>query len=434
MRRKKWRMFRPCFSLVFPVCGLAGFARADSPAAIKVWTLGDSITWGYTYPGGYQTELYVDLTAAGYSVNYLGTKDDDGSALLDSVGQNWQSGFNGATTSFLRNNLTGLDTSDIYASPAGGYWLTTNNIGNPDYILLDAGACDLEDGVSPASALASLGLLLDKLTALRPEAKIIVSNLIPSTYTATLQNLTANEYNPYVPGLIAAKAASGESVSFVDQFDNVSTNQLIADRLHPTPAGYNDMGDEWALAVEIDGDLQTGSFTAADTPANQATILANLATGCNGGAWNGPGISSSAAAANHRYGIAFADGAEGLVWGLSSGQLKISYALYGDMHQDGVVDGSDFAILSANFGKHVTGGWEQGDFNYDGSVNGVDFVLLAENFGKTMRGTSVTLPQNEWTALESFAATHGLLSDVPEPSSVAILFTLGFFGPRHRVR
>jgi autotransporter-associated beta strand protein len=149
------------------------------------------------------------------------------------------------------------------------------------------------------------------------------------------------------------------------------------------------------------------------------TILGYLASG-ESNSWSGAGIDSSAAFANAAYGIAFGDGADGAA-GLASGTIKLSYALYGDLNQDGVVNGTDFGILAANFGKSVTGGWEDGDLNYDGVVNGSDFGLLASNFGDSAQGTAITLPASEWAALDAFAAAHGLLADVPEPSLIAPL-------------
>jgi hypothetical protein len=150
-----------------------------------------------------------------------------------------------------------------------------------------------------------------------------------------------------------------------------------------------------------------------------AAIVSYLASGINGGLWNGPGISSSVAAITPGYAIGFADGAKGIDPTLPSGQIEIAYTLYGDINLAGLVNGTDFGILAANFGKTVTGGWEQGDLNYNGVVNGTDFGLLAGNFGKSATGQAIVLPASQWAALNSFATTHGLEADVPEPTTAA---------------
>jgi hypothetical protein len=68
--------------------------------------------------------------------------------------------------------------------------------------------------------------------------------------------------------------------------------------------------------------------------------------------------------------------------------------LLGDADLNGVVNGIDFGIVSANFNKAVTA-WDQGDFNYDGIVNGVDFAELAANFNKGANiAAAISAPAN----------------------------------------
>src|SRR5687768_7551509 len=60
--------------LLLAVAGVAGLA-GTVPAAgetLHVLPLGDSITSGWTVPGGYRTYLYNDLTAAGVDVDFVG--------------------------------------------------------------------------------------------------------------------------------------------------------------------------------------------------------------------------------------------------------------------------------------------------------------------------------------------------------------------------
>jgi autotransporter-associated beta strand protein len=153
-----------------------------------------------------------------------------------------------------------------------------------------------------------------------------------------------------------------------------------------------------------------------------ATIQSYLASGYSNGNWDGNGLDSTAASANYSYALGYADGADGVVAGLSSGQIEVVYTLYGDANLDGVVNGTDFAILASNFGQAEVG-WDKGDFNYDGVVNGTDFALLAANFGQTAAGVAVILPASDWAALDSFASAHGLLADLPEPSAATFAMT-----------
>jgi hypothetical protein len=149
-----------------------------------------------------------------------------------------------------------------------------------------------------------------------------------------------------------------------------------------------------------------------------------LQNGYNGGAWNGSGgIDSSAA--NSLYGVGYADGADGVVTGLSSGQIEVAYALLGDANLDGVVNGVDFTILASNLGKSVTG-WDKGDFDYDGAVTGIDFTALVRNLGKSASGADVVLPASDYVAIDAFAEANGLMADVPEPASAGFLLAAGF--------
>jgi autotransporter-associated beta strand protein len=153
-----------------------------------------------------------------------------------------------------------------------------------------------------------------------------------------------------------------------------------------------------------------------------AAIRSYLITGYAAGAWSGPGIDSSTAAANSHYALGYADGADNVVAGLSSGVIEIKYTLLGDADLNGSITGSDFTILAGNFGKSDKG-WDQGDFDYNGVVNGSDFTALVGNLGKSATGAAIDLPAADWVALDAFAASRGMLADVPEPLAPAIFIS-----------
>jgi autotransporter-associated beta strand protein len=156
-------------------------------------------------------------------------------------------------------------------------------------------------------------------------------------------------------------------------------------------------------------------------------IVSYLKSGFNNGAWNGPGIISSTAQTltnGLQYGVGWADGADGVVTGLSSGQIEVKYTLLGDANLDGTVNGSDFSILAANFGTGATN-WDQGNFLFSSSVNGSDFSALAANFGQGDSGADVSVSPGDIAALDAFAAANGLplpeIGTVPEPATLGVL-------------
>jgi hypothetical protein len=126
-----------------------------------------------------------------------------------------------------------------------------------------------------------------------------------------------------------------------------------------------------------------------------------------------------------RYALGYADGADGVVTGLSSGQIEIKYTLLGDANLDGVVNGSDFSILAANFGTGASN-WDRGNFLYTSSVNGSDFAALAANFGQGDSGAATPGSASDRAALDAFALANGLpLAVVPEPAALALVSFCG---------
>jgi hypothetical protein len=165
-----------------------------------------------------------------------------------------------------------------------------------------------------------------------------------------------------------------------------------------------------------------------------STIKAQILTGFANGAWNGPGINSSAAAANaglHRTAVAYAEASAigiastGSFLGgtVDNTSVLLRYTFTGDANLDGAVSTADFMKLAQNFGASGKL-WSDGDFNYDGVVNALDFNAIATNFGQTMPGAVPSLPVSGLIQLGDV---------VPEPTGLAIALTLyGFFGGRRR--
>jgi hypothetical protein len=157
-----------------------------------------------------------------------------------------------------------------------------------------------------------------------------------------------------------------------------------------TPLASSDVNQVYtvsSLALSNGGTLDLGNnellinYGSDSDP--KTVILQSLTSGCEGGTWTGPGIDSTAASSTKgAYGVGFADGADGVVAGLNSGQIELKYTLNGDANLDGKVNGADLTILATNFNQSVTNGWDKGDFNYDGKVNGADLLLLADNFNQ----------------------------------------------------
>jgi T5SS/PEP-CTERM-associated repeat protein len=258
-----------------------------------------------------------------------------------------------------------------------------------------------------------------------------------STGTYTLGGGTATVTGSvYVGGTGSAPGGTGTLTVNLGQLNVTGTVEVYQAGMVNFDGGTSIIG---GLAINTGGIVNVdGSFVIdyGSGPDPITTIAGYLKTGYNGGAWNGPGgIDTSAPLTVNglQYGLGFADGADGVVAGLSSGQIEVMYTLLGDANLDGTVNGEDFTILASNFNQPVTR-WDQGDFNYGSVVNGEDFTLLAANFNQQVSGGASA---GDVAALDAFAAANGLslpTSSVPEPALACIvpLAALPFLTSRRR--
>ena len=409
---------------------VAGIYTGNDPVADKVIAYGDPLFgstvtsvsnqfFGFNNAGQVAFVYYLADGAVGIGIatpvgnpaaltwdNAGGASPSDGKTW-DTTSNNWHNG-SAATTYADNNNVIFNDSNN------GHYAVTLNTTVHPFSVTVNNSSGNYV--ISGTGSIAGTSTMFTKT----------------GTGTLTLANTGTNTYGggTTVNGgklLIAAPGAlpAGGTVTIT-----AGTLQLGAST-----------GVETLTSLSLSG---TGTF---DVNNNHviidygpdpyvdpiASVEAWLATGYNGGKWNGPGINSSAAATNNAtpgnllYGLGYADSADpGNPAGLASGTMEIKYTLLGDANLSGVVDGTDFGILAANFNKGVTG-WDQGDFNYDNVVDGTDFGDLAANFNKGANGASVGAPAIDDPAIVAFAQANGLMADVPEPATLALL-PLSAFG------
>ncbi len=196
-----------------------------------------------------------------------------------------------------------------------------------------------------------------------------------------------------------------------------------------TPLGTSNV-NLTSLSITGNGVLDIGNNRViVDYSSPLTDPIASIASWIKNGFYDlaGPQIISSDIAADDlasglSYGIGYADGADGAVAGLPSGEIEIMFTLLGDANLDGIVNSEDFTPFSANVGKN--GSWDQGDFNYDGTVNSEDFTPFSANLGK-----SATLA----AAAGGLVSANGL-ANVPEPASAGLMVVAGLGVLRRRRR
>ena len=168
---------------------------------------------------------------------------------------------------------------------------------NPQIVLLQIGTNDINRPFDPANAPARLSALIDHICAQLPAGgKVYVAQLTPESDPNLNQQVIA--YNTQIPGIVQSKQNAGQPVYLVDMYHTITTGDL-QDGVHPTPAGYNRMGDAWFNTIRADlaGNGGSGALVsgAAYSLVNQRSGLCLDVTMNPGtriqqwGYWGGPG-------------------------------------------------------------------------------------------------------------------------------------------------
>ena len=210
---------------VFAAC----FVLASSALPpVRIMPLGDSITYGVPVAGGYRASLYASLTNLGYTVDFVGTQTANALASLPDSDHEGHSGWT-------------IDTID------GSILGFLNAVLSPDVVLLHIGTNDANTPGTFTNAIDRLDALVTHIATNRPYAHIIVTSLLPRGEEAVNAAIT-NLFNPFVPNRVAAQAALGRRVTYLDMHAYLTTNDL-SDTAHPNQAGYNKMADAWLTAL-----------------------------------------------------------------------------------------------------------------------------------------------------------------------------------------
>lgn len=186
--------------------------------------LGDSITSGHGYEGGYRIELFRRAVAAGKWMTFQGSQSNGPTIVGGTTFPQAHEGHPGFRIDQLLPLVPEIDV--------------------PHIVLLMAGANDLGQQHDLARAPERLGFLLDRLTEVAPDALIVVAEITPFK---TLRREVA-AYNAALPELIDARVQAGKHVQLVDMFSDFPESEL-GDDVHPSAAGYERMAAIWFDAI-----------------------------------------------------------------------------------------------------------------------------------------------------------------------------------------
>jgi hypothetical protein len=177
--------------------------------------------------------------------------------------------------------------------------------------------------------------------------------------------------------------------------------------------------------------LEIGQSTVyvnyANGPSPAAAIFAALQGGYNAGGWNGLGtgasgaISSATAAGgpSGKYGIGFADSADGMVAGQPANTVEIRYTLMGDSNLDRTVNGSDALALGRNYLIPGKTAWDLGNFNYDSTINLADAAFLQKNYNAIVTGSVLPAVSAPASATSGVARATALVPPISTAPALA---------------
>jgi len=257
------------------------------PPGLQIMPLGDSITYGSTSnTGGYRGALYPLMFPIASTFRFIGTSTaGSGSLPTSPIDQRFNEGHSSYTLDDVWKNLDGFDNSRFLQygeqdrNPNGGYWLTGGNgTGrlpmSPDCITMMLGTNDLGD---QSGVDTRLQRLIAKITALRPNCKLIVAKITPITSGV----YPVDSYNSIVTQLVAASQADGKDVHLVDLNSGFPNNGLSGDGNHPNDTGFAWMARQWHEAI-INAFAPQG-VTSSALPSNAAvTVLQGATLDLNG--------------------------------------------------------------------------------------------------------------------------------------------------------
>jgi len=233
--------------------GAGGATFAPCPTdgtPCKILPLGDSITLGTNYQGGYRIKLYAHAVTDKKNITFVGydTANPPTAATLSALGSAGSAfvakheGHYAWTIQQVDDLVTGVSTGSQDGVNYAGKKVVAD--ARPQIVLIHLGSNDVQ--VQPSGASDRLAKLIDHVVSDAPNALVVVASIIP--LPAKASNVSA--LNQAIPGIVSARAAAGKHVIFVDQYAGFNGKTGLMDSVHPYEAGYEQMSVVWYAAIK----------------------------------------------------------------------------------------------------------------------------------------------------------------------------------------
>ena len=244
----------------------AGHAMDLSQATVTIMPLGASrVAGGRPAFESYRYELWNDLTARGWAVDFIGTQSDD-AAYPELASRSFDTDHEGRS---------GWTSGDILADLGG--WLAET--GSPDIVLVSSpGGNDLLEGLDYGQTLANINGIIDLLQQDNPGVTVIVEQPAPGRSDFMTAELTAAfaQLRDDVAGIAASQSTADSQVVAVDMSVGF-TDAMLADDIHYNQAGAEFVAARYTAALEpFLAPPAHGDMPHAGDPARQGEHMAAM--------------------------------------------------------------------------------------------------------------------------------------------------------------
>jgi lysophospholipase L1-like esterase len=194
--------------------------------------LGDSITQGDVSHDSYRRSLWKQLQAAGQRVDFVG-----------STRENYRGGPPVPDFDTDHEGHWGWRADEVLGEIAA--WARASR---PDVVLMHLGTNDALEGESPASTIAEMERIIDRLRDANPAVTVLVARIIP-TANATW-NRDIERLNTEILSIGSRKTTASSAVAVVDHFTGFDGQAETYDGVHPNDAGERKMATRWFQALQ----------------------------------------------------------------------------------------------------------------------------------------------------------------------------------------
>ncbi len=177
--------------------------------------LGDSITDGYFFPGGYRIDLQPAMESRGYAIEFVGSLSNGPDTLLSQHHE----GHSGWRIEEICDRIV--------------EWLQTFQ---PDIILLLIGTNNIGQWYQVETASYRLNQLVDRIFETAPTVQLFLASIPPMSEPTLNQRVI--QYNHKSEELVKEKQQEGKPIDFVDLYSTLSLADL-PDGVHPNNEGFS---------------------------------------------------------------------------------------------------------------------------------------------------------------------------------------------------